>query len=239
VSSNPVRPGRPRRGTAVGVDGCSSGWVAIALGPDGDVSAHHLPAIEQLGAAIPDAEAVGIDIPIGLPEAAAPRAADLAARAMLGPRRSSVFTTPVRAALAAVDHAAATAVSVHLTGAGISRQVYALAAKILEVEAWLPSAPWGVWEVHPEVSFARMLGAPARASKKTWAGMTERRAALAAAGIRLDHLPPDATGRAAVDDVLDAAAVAWTARRLLEGTAESLPNPPEIDASGRAVAIWV
>ena len=41
--------------------------------------------------------ALAIDIPIGIPEAGA-RPADREARALLGPRRNSVFPAPVRAA---------------------------------------------------------------------------------------------------------------------------------------------
>jgi predicted RNase H-like nuclease len=37
--------------------------------------------------------------------------------------------------------------------------------------------------------------------------------------------------------VLDAAAAAWTARRVAAGEAASIPDPPEI-IDGRAVAIW-
>lgn len=43
---------------------------------------------------------------------------------------------------------------------------------------------------------------------------------------------------AAVDDVLDAAAMAWTARRILEQTAASLPDPPEVFSDGWPAAIW-
>ena len=57
------------------------------------------------------------------------------------------------------------------------------------------------WEVHPEVSFALMLGRPARSAKTTWAGMKERVAALEREGLRLGS-PGDAGDRAGVDDVL-------------------------------------
>lgn len=53
-------------------------------------------------------------------------------------------------------------------------------------------------------------------------------------------LPDDlgAAGRTPPDDVLDAAAAAWTAHRIAHGRAHSLPDPPEHDADGRPVAIW-
>jgi predicted RNase H-like nuclease len=221
----------------VGVDGCKTGWIAVVLGDGDDLVAHHLPAVDILGTLLPDARVVAIDIPIGLP-IDGPRPADLLARQFLGARRHSVFLTPVREAVEAATHALATQASVARTRAGISRQAYALGRKILEVERWLPSSPCSVYEVHPEVSFAELLGAPARASKKTWAGMVERQKALENAGLALDRVEGPAAVQASVDDMLDAAVAAWTARRIARGEARSFPDPPQVDASGRAVAIW-
>jgi len=87
--------------------------------------------------------------------------------------------------------------------------------------------------------FAELAGAPLDAAKKTWAGQQQRRRLLGREGV----LPPDDLGAAgafaAPDDVLDAAAVAWTARRIASGQARSLPCPPELDHLGRPMAIWV
>ena len=221
----------------VGVDACSTGWIAVALDDGKSAQAHHIAVIDRLGALLPDAEAVAIDIPIGLP-VGGPRQADLLARRFLGPRRSSIFLTPVREAVEAGTHASASELARLRTGRGITQQAYALGKKILEVERWLPSSPWPVYEVHPEVSFAVLLGAPARASKKTWAGMVERRDALEAAVGSLAGIDGVAALRASVDDMLDAAVAAWTARRIAHGQARSFPDPPEYDGSGRPVAIW-
>lgn len=220
---------------AVGVDGCRSGWIAVVL--RATTEAHYLPTIADLTEVVPDATAVAIDIPIGLPDSGR-RVADVEARRFLGPRRNSIFFTPVRAALEASPHHLATALSLRLTGSGISRQSYALAEKILEVEAWLPDAPQLTCEVHPEVSFALLTGSPAAASKKTWSGMVERRQALATVGIELEQVDVAAGRWAAIDDMLDAGVLAWSAGRLLEGVARSFPDPPEVDRSGRPVAIW-
>ena len=47
-------------------------------------------------------------------------------------------------------------------------------------------------------------------------------------------------GRRITTDVIDAAAVAWCALRIAGGgEAFSMPSPPERDAAGRPVAIWV
>jgi predicted RNase H-like nuclease len=68
--------------------------------------------------------------------------------------------------------------------------------------------------------------------------MHTRRELLASAGIALsDDL--GVAGRAAVDDVLDAAAAAWSARRVVMDEAISLPDPPEVFSDGLPAAIWV
>ncbi|WP_441248866.1 DUF429 domain-containing protein [Kitasatospora sp. McL0602] len=73
--------------------------------------------------------------------------------------------------------------------------------------------------------------------RESWAGQAARRALLAHAGIAL---PDDLgeVGSVPPDDILDAAAAAWTAHRFLDGQAVSLPDPPQLDARGRPVAIW-
>ena len=223
--------------TVVGVDACKGGWIAICLSPKGVTGGVFASTLEELSHAVPDAQGFAVDIPIGVPEHGS-RSADLAARRLLGPRRNSVFLTPVRAALQASTHAEATAVARQCTGQGVSQQAYALAGKILEAERWRQHAPAPVWEVHPEVSFAVLAGHPASASKKTWAGMQERLEALRSAGIELSGLGEPGE-HAAVDDVVDAAVAAWSARRVANGDGISLPDPPDIDpATGDLVAIW-
>ena len=202
------------------------------LGDDAEPAAHYLTTIAQIDDVVPGAAAIGIDMPMAFPTTGL-RAAEVAAREFLAGRRSSVFLTPPRDVLAVTPYAAATALAVQLTGRGISRQSYALAVKIFEVESWRPSARCPtVVEVHPEVSFATMLGGPARHSKRTWAGMIERRSALETAGIVLDGPLGAAGAHAAVDDVLDAAAAAWSARRVADNTATCYGQPIE---SGDAI----
>lgn len=227
--------------TVLGVDACTRGWVGVVLRPDGSTAAvldRTLPRLARQLAGSPDApELVAVDIPIGLPRCGH-RPADVAARGVLGPRRSSVFHTPVRESLLAPTHAEATAASVRLTGRGISRQAYALRKSIFDAEAFLDVATCPVVEAHPEVSFTVLLGHPPQASKKSWAGVHERLAALRHGGVRLDDL--GAVGQqAGPDDVLDAAVVAWSARRVLAGAARSFPeSAPRDPDTGRLVAIW-
>jgi predicted RNase H-like nuclease len=173
-----------------------------------------------LVAGFPEAACVGVDMPIGLPEAGE-RTADTEARAFVGARRSSVFMTPPAAMLAADSYAAANVLAVQRSEKGISQQAWGLRENIGRVAAVAAVDPRLI-EVHPEVSFAALAGGHMRAAKTTWNGQMDRRAALARAGVVL----PDDLGEAGVvpvADVLDAAAVAWSARRFAAGEARSFP----------------
>lgn len=222
----------------LGVDGCRDGWVGVAL----DAGTPRAYAAADLLILVDRAEQdgpvlrVGIDIPIGLVDEGW-RQADTRARAALGPRRASLFAIPVRAALEAPDHASGVATSRARSGGGFSIQAWGLRQKVLEVDRLVREGEPRLREVHPELSFATMAGHPAEHPKKTWVGQQERLALLRAEGIDLGTLL-GSTAAAAPDDVVDAAAVAWTARRLLRGTAVSVPDPPEPVPYGLHAAIW-
>jgi predicted RNase H-like nuclease len=149
-----------------------------------------------------------------------------------------VFMTPVRRALDAADHRTANARNRQLTGAGISIQAFSLKPKLEQVEQWIRRTRHRVVEVHPEVSFAELAGQPLTARKSTWAGAEQRRRLLAGAGLALTGDLGAAGRNAAVDDVLDAAVAAWTARRVLRGEASCRPDPPQTFSDGLPCAIW-
>ena len=224
----------------LGVDACPAGWVGVVLSRDGV----HALVRAEIGALVCAAaddsgplQVVAIDIPIGLADAGT-RQADLLARKAAGPRRASVFVTPVRAALQADTYAEALTLSRTLTGRGISTQAFRLRDKILQVDSWRERSPCRVVEAHPELSFAAMAGAPLSDSKSTWAGAVRRRDLLAANGLDLVDDLGLSGRRVGVDDVLDAAAVAWTATRVAVGTARRLPARAERFSDGVDCAIW-
>jgi predicted RNase H-like nuclease len=221
----------------VGVDGCPAGWVAVRVDlVAGGWSATVHRSFAELLASHRDAAAIGVDIPIGLAETG-PRACDRAARARLGPRRSSVFNPPTRRLLAAIGDAptyrAANALAWRDLGHGIGVQAYNIFAKIREVDAAIgPELQSRVREVHPELCFAAMRGRPCTHGKKSPAGAVERLEALQASCAWLGGQPSRPPRGAARDDLLDALAVAWTAERVAGGAAEALPVEPEIDRRG-------
>lgn len=226
-------------GRVLGLDACRRGWIAVAVG-DAVTGAYFAEDIRSLIArALADGPlaVVAVDMPIGLADRGQ-RQADLLARAEIGPLWASVFMTPAREALLAADQAAASAINRRLTGHGISIQAFALKPKLLEVERWARATAIRVVEIHPEVCFARLAGGPLTARKSSWAGTEQRRALLAGAGIRLAGDLGPAGALAGVDDVLDAGAAAWAARRVLSGDARPLPDPPEVFSDGWPCAIW-
>jgi predicted RNase H-like nuclease len=223
----------------LGVDACKVGWVGVLLEeskPQALVAAtiQGLVTMAERGGPV---SVIAIDMPIGLPDNG-PRRADLMAKAAIGSLSSSVFITPVRAALCAESHAEAVAVNRSLTGQGISRQAYGLRTKLFETESWACQATQQVVEVHPEVSFAILAGAPLTVRKSTWAGAERRRMLLEEAGIPLVGELGLSGFAVGVDDVLDAGVAAWSARRVAVGDATSFPDPPQAFSDGWPCAIW-
>jgi predicted RNase H-like nuclease len=211
-----------------GVDACRRGWVAVSLAADVTVTVG--PLLDALLAT--DAAVVGIDMPLGLLETGW-READRAARGLLGARRSSVFAIPPRAVWAEASYRTANLRCRELTGQGFSAQAWGLRAKLLEANRYRETCGHPLYEVHPELAFAAMAGAPLAASKHTAPGRDARRRLLARAGLEI----PAAIPAALVGDVLDAAAVAWSARRIAAGQAITVPPVPQRDAQGREIAI--
>jgi predicted RNase H-like nuclease len=207
---------------AAGIDGTKDGWVALLLENGRVVADSVLSPIETDFAQLAEASVLAIDVPIGF----GPRQADLAARAFLSGAASTVFTTPSEEILRRPFG----------PGLGVSAQAHALGRRILHVTALAQSDP-RFYEVHPDVSFRAMNeGRPLRHRKKSAGGAFERIELLAGEGLDLGRI--DVSARVPLDDVLDAAAAAWSAHRIATGRAQSLPEPPEI-IHGRQVAIWV
>jgi predicted RNase H-like nuclease len=226
-----------------GIDACRRGWVAVTLevpapGRAGRVGVSAVRVHGSLDEVLEGngARVVGIDMPLGLLESGW-READLVARGRLGIRRSSVFVIPPRAVWGEPDHAAASLRCRELTGKGLSVQAWGLRTKLLEADAYRETCAHRLYEVHPELAFCAMSGAPLTLSKHTTPGLELRRALLAEAGIVLPagRVPP--APRVPAADTLDAAAVAWSAWRIATGRAVVIPAVPQRDRHGREVAI--
>jgi predicted RNase H-like nuclease len=219
-----------------GVDAARPGWVAVSLEGSGPaITVRAAPSLDTLLA--PDLDPagttiVGIDMPLGLLETGW-READRVARRLLGPRRSSVFAIPPRAAWAEASYQAANQRCRELTGQGFSAQAWGLRAKLLEANRYRQTCGHQLYEVHPELAFGAMAGAPLAASKHTGPGRDLRRELLARSGIEI----PAGVQSSLLGDVLDAAAVAWSARRIAAGQAVTVPDAAQYDSQGREIVI--
>lgn len=223
---------------ALGADGCKGGaWVAAMIDGEGEFSWHAAGDTASLLALADeyDADAVALDVPIGLPTLGGRRACDDLARRHIGARRSSVFAAPPREVLACSVYAEARPISPTL-----SAQAFGLVPRIREVDLLLrqrgPQIHGRVVECHPEAAFAAMsAGRTELATKKSAAGALQRinllEEALGA------PLPPDVPPVAGLDDALDAAACAVVARRWVRGEADVLGD--ERDALGMPMRIVV
>ena len=200
------------------------------------------------------AEAIAIDMPIGLLEVAVSggRECDRLAREQLEPgKKSCVFSSPCRPALSAKNHAEACEISRASSpeGLGVSKQCFGLFEKLRDLDRVMtPPLQSRCFEVHPEVSFvalrnavaprdptlaplqkkSRQLGRNQRITlfqRDGWIGVSD----LVRRGRALGAKP---------DDVLDACVAAWTAERIARDEAKRVPRNPPKDARGLRMEIW-
>jgi predicted RNase H-like nuclease len=132
-----------------------------------------------------------------------------------------VFPTFPREVYECDTYAAAVALCRAHGWPGISPPSYGLRRPLLEVNSMPLKRSGVVHEVHPELSFWKMnKEMPLSWSKHSWNGFFERRSLLAEEGIVFPERLPIGVGLA---DVLDAAAAAWTARRIATREHEAFP----------------
>ena len=234
-----------------GVDGATGGWVMAVTGAERGALIEFVVSrsFEDL---LVDARArrlrvVGVDIPIGL-SGVGRRTADIEAKERLGgQRQKSVFHAPAHCTIAARDAAEAYECN-RRTGHELSPLALSLLPKIREVRsasrsnAYASTARTRLAEVHPEVSFSELAGEPMTFVKKHQPGVATRLSVLVGefpniveAAVLTAHVGPP---RVTHQDLLDAAAAAWTARRIALGDAICL-GEGEFDETGYPMHIWV
>ena len=214
----------------LGVDGWRGRWVGALLSGR-RVTLLVLPDPTAV-LAVPDAEVIAIDMPIGLSDDGA-RRCDVEARTRLGRAGGSVYPAPLRPVLDCAGYAEACAVSRAASGKALSRQTWGLVPAIRALDAALDGAA-RVHEVHPELAF-RALDGRVHDRKASARGQAQRLRALASVMDVLDALTDGPPGVPLVD-ALDACAVAWSAQRIADGVAESVGGD-ERDSCGRPMRI--
>lgn len=236
-------------GWVAGVDGCRAGWFVVLQNmATSAVRCRVVPSFEALLTLSEAPRHVGVDVIIGLPDAPrhGGRACDRQARQLLGwPRSSSVFSPPAQSAItcASYEEALATNRRESPDGVGLTKQAFYLFPKLRAVDAHMtPERQNRVREVHPELTFFAMNGeAPLRHSKHDAAGRAERRHLLRAHGFNAvaQAIETHKSRDVGNNDVLDAHAACWSARRMATGTAIRLPEgAPPCNAAGLRMEIW-
>jgi predicted RNase H-like nuclease len=191
---------------------------------------------------------IAVDVPIGLSDMAVRggRDCERAARDDLRARRSSVFSSPSRAALECFrsdgGHAEVSRANRQSgpNAPGITLQTFHILKKISEVDRALgPPLRMRIVEVHPELCLTEANGgAPMREGKKSHRGRSERERLLVRLGYR-SVLGMKRAKNVKADDVLDACIACWTACRVANGHARVVPPVPPKDERGLEMAIWV
>jgi predicted RNase H-like nuclease len=230
-----------------GVDGCKAGWfVAIAsvtMENETDTSCEFslknifiASNFTEVLSKTSDCKLVCVDIPIGLSDGDTRRECDGTARELLrGPRASSVFPSPIRPCLSAMDYETASKTSFERTGKKLNKQTFALMKKIREVDDLMtPELQNRVREIHPEILFWALNGQkPIELNKKTIPGQAQRHNLLQRIFTDIDGILVRAPlSGCAMDDALDALVAAWTAGQAVIGKAKTLPEKPPLDSKG-------
>ena len=221
---------------AIGLDGFRKGWVAVTLDGDRQTISFHADITEVLSGRF---DCAGIDIPIGMTEDGE-RACDLLARERLRPHSSRVFTGARRWLWREFsDPDQANREALRRGEMRVSRQLWHLGRKVMEVDAFLRARPLiDLREVHPELVFLRLNANKPLPAKKSEEGDALRRRLLKRQGFRdMDRwLDERRIGTGAKrDDVLDACAVAIAAR----DPKGSLPDgDPVLDKFQLPMRIW-
>jgi predicted RNase H-like nuclease len=232
----------------VGIDGAKRGyWVVASQGSENDTPVFEISndLTSLFNRAAAREVLVVIDVPIGIlsgAAAAAGRVCDSAARAAVGPiRASSVFTPPCREAFGKPSQREASAENRLVCGRGISCQAFGILPRIEATDAMMtPALQRSVREGHPEVTYTKLKGSVIEYPKKSFEGRRERLALLEVENITFDV---DAErlrlGRGVVspDDIIDAAAMLVSARRIHKDDAEVLGDDLR-DTRGLMMQIW-
>jgi predicted RNase H-like nuclease len=216
----------------IGIDGCKRGWFSVWQNPDDTIQSSIFSTLNHLKDFFND-EAhliIGIDMPVVLSDFI-PREADQLARKLLSKKASSVFTAPTPEMLEQPNYERASYVSKRLFGKSMSLQSWYLFPKIKDVQTIIHDAHISLYEIHPELSFRAMNHEEViLESKKSKEGFEIRNALLRRhfESFNFESIRNLYPRKDVMDnDILDAMAVLWSARRIKANEASFLPKIPE------------
>ena len=222
---------------AVGIDWMKPYWLAAEI-CGSEISIRKLSNIAEINNYYRSADAVLIDIPVGLPENAEENAGrpDREARDYLPTgRKPSIFPVPCRQAINIENYAEASNENERVLGKKLTSQSHAFSKMIRQVDEFLAeNKRWQncLVESHPEVAFQLLNGGKGlNHSKHTEEGVQERITILQQYGVDPIFLFTEFTPKQ-YEDVLDALILAVSAKLGCKNGFQTIPANPSCDSRG-------
>ena len=220
----------------LGIDGSKNGWVGVKQNAKREDFSEIIFKEKLIDFLSTDIKLIIIDMPIGLDKniQQGGRLVDKEARKKLLKRKSSIFNAPIRDVLKAKSYDEANTIS-KSKGLGISKQSWNLVPKINELDQILQiKIRPQIYESHPELCFQTMNDGELKFSKKEKLGIKERRNILTKNGFDKKFLDRNLKKNKNFhsDDFLDACALSWTAKRIMNEKNINLPEDPKKDELG-------
>lgn len=217
-----------------GVEPCGGGWLVVPGNLQGVTLSPQQPFVGSSLAEVLDYRPcftiVALHAPVGLPDKPGePRVADLAARDLLGRRRSAAVPAPSYAVLEAASLDEARAIDPGMDAVRW-RLLQRARESAREVQSWRQRL---VWEVNPELAFLQMnRGSPLLHRKRSQLGRGERVSLLKAKLPGVERALAARPAGVREERLLDACADLWAARRIKARAIARLADPPQWDRDG-------
>ena len=210
----------------VGIDGCKNGWVSVGNNCN-DFKKSVTMFKKKFSDIIndyPSNTVFLVDMPLMLSKKKKIRSCDIEAKIFLKKRKSTIFFAPSLQALKAENYEQANKINKKVTTYGLSKQSWNLFEKINEIQPYAYDKT--VFEGHPECSFAMYNRAPIEHSKTSVKGIFLRIEILNTIGFDLINLSKKLSDEinAKPDDLIDAAILCWSAKRIINGEASHIPR---------------
>lgn len=228
-----------------GIDGCKQGWILISFDEE-DKKYQVIESQEALKSIFEEYDRIFIDMPIGLEDEEYTRECDALLRKELGGEySSSVFSPPIRPALEAPSYVEANMISFDWTEKKLSLQSWNITPKIKMLDLLLRENPGfkeKVLESHPELLFQKLNGGMIFQKKNLKKGIRHRLELIKDEEPIADDFFRDIKeewrrSEVAEDDIVDAMALAYYAKKSeIEGI-KTIPTVVSYDSEGLPKAI--
>lgn len=223
-----------------GIDGCKVGWLFISF-DEGNERWEVLETKEQLEEILLETDRTFIDMPIGLEDEEYTRECDALMRKEVGGNySSSIFSPPIRPALAAPSYVEANMISYEFTEKKLSLQSWNITPKIQIIDDLLTdhsSLSEKVLESHPEHLFMKLNDGEIFQKKNLKKGIKHRLGLIEEEEPIVDDFFRDIKeeyrrSEVAEDDIVDAMVLALYAKWSKERPLKTIPSEVEKDSKG-------